>query len=290
MDDPAGIAPLLRSIRSDPEHFAERAMLLATSRLAGPSSDWAAAVEDPAGAEAQLLGDSVRIARVNGAVSGTPFLLALVPAYVAVLWQQARMTMRIAALHGRDPRDPAMAAELLALRGVYPSTASASAGLAALECEPPGRDGRRPVRTWYALARRVLILAGFLEPPEPGRRTGGLRRIASGVAGGLIWIGTWVFPVTFMVLMSWSCERATRKLAARATEFYASAPHTPVSGRPRQTVARMALMFLGVTLPLGLLAAAVYAGEHGARILWLSGAASITGLALAIGLAVAGRR
>jgi hypothetical protein len=50
------------------------------------------------------------------------------------------------------------------------------------------------------------------------------RRIASAVIGGAIWVGTWVFPLTFIVLMPWSCESATRRLAARASEFYEIAP------------------------------------------------------------------
>jgi len=49
-------------------------------------------------------------------------------------------------------------------------------------------------------------------------------------------------------------------------------------------------MVMGTALPLGLLAAAVYAGGHGLLILWLSAIASKTGLALVVGLGFAGRR
>jgi hypothetical protein len=205
-------------------------MTLATSRLATPSWDWAAQVEDRVTAEAALRRASIRIARIDGAISGTPFLVALVPAYVAVLWQQARMTMRLAALHGRDPREPAMAPELLALRGVHPTPEAAAEALAALDREPPAREGRRPLRTWIVLARRVLVLAGFLDPPTKEKR--GLPwRIAMAALGGAIWVGTWVFPLTFMVLMAWSCDSATRKLATRATVFYAPAPGA-AAGKP----------------------------------------------------------
>lgn len=293
VDDQAGMSALVRSIRRDPEHFAERAMLLATARLAEPSWDWAGDIEDRAAAEATLLQESIRVARVDGAISGTPFLIALVPAYVAVLWQQARMTMRIAALHGRDPRGPAMAAELLALRGVHPSDEAAAAALAALEEAPAAREGRRPLRTWIELARRVLTLAGFLDPPQR-RDRGTVRRAASAVIGGMIWVGTWVFPLTFMVLMSWTCESATRKLAARATERYAAAPvggtMARTAERSRRRAVRAALMVLGVAVPLALVVAAVYAGSHGRGVLWLSGIATIAGLALVCGQAWMARR
>ena len=69
---------------------------------------------------------------VQGAISGTPFLIALIPAYVAVLWKQARLLMRIAALHGRDPGTRQMAAEILALRRIYNSVDQARAAPDAL--------------------------------------------------------------------------------------------------------------------------------------------------------------
>jgi hypothetical protein len=63
---------------------------------------------------------------------GHPFLIALIPAYVAVLCERARLLMRIAALHGRDPGPRQMAAEILALRRIYSSVDRARATLDAL--------------------------------------------------------------------------------------------------------------------------------------------------------------
>ena len=42
-------------------------------------------------------------ARVDGAISGTPSLIALVPGYLTYLYQEMRMTLRTAALYGLDP-------------------------------------------------------------------------------------------------------------------------------------------------------------------------------------------
>src|SRR5215831_4680187 len=64
---------------------------------------------------------AVHLCRVQGAIPGTPFLIALIPAYVAVLWERARLLMRIAALHGRDPGTHQVAAEILAPRRIYNS-------------------------------------------------------------------------------------------------------------------------------------------------------------------------
>ena len=72
---------------------------------------------------------TARIARLQGMVAGTPFYLALIPGYMNYLWQEARMNLRLAALYGRDPGIFQTAAELLSLRGVYPTTQEAEAGL-----------------------------------------------------------------------------------------------------------------------------------------------------------------
>ena len=93
----------------DPENISERLTLYAAQRLAGSARDWAAGVRE-ARADTPLatIAEEVRstsagVARVDGAVAGTPFFLALVPGYLAYLLQEARMGLRIAALYGRDP-------------------------------------------------------------------------------------------------------------------------------------------------------------------------------------------
>ena len=76
----------------------------------------------------ELRTQSARVARVDGAMAGTPFFLALVPGYVAYLLQEGRMGLRTAALYGRDPSALRTTAEMLSLRGVHP---------------PPSRPRRR---------------------------------------------------------------------------------------------------------------------------------------------------
>src|SRR5437016_2605898 len=133
----AGSGALVRIVYRDPEHVPERLTLKAVQRLGEPSLRWAdeALAVRPA-ADPAVLGDDLRrqsahVARIDGAIAGTPFFIALVPGYLGYLWQEALMVLRIAALHGRDPRELRAAAELLALRGVHPTVDAAEAALKA---------------------------------------------------------------------------------------------------------------------------------------------------------------
>src|SRR5204862_7346661 len=100
-------------------------------RIADESAQWARAVRrnrpgiPPAEIAEELRIRSAQIARIDGAISGTPFFIALVPGYLSYLWQEMRMTMRTAALYGRDLRTLRTGAEMLALRGVHPDVGSA---------------------------------------------------------------------------------------------------------------------------------------------------------------------
>src|SRR5438270_524312 len=129
----SGWRRLGRIVYRDPEHVAERLTLYAAQRLGQPSQEWADRVrreraEVPtADIAEQLRTKSAHIARVDGAVAGTPFLIALVPGYLTYLWQEGRMVLRTAALYGHDPSDLETSAQVLALRGVHPTVATARA-------------------------------------------------------------------------------------------------------------------------------------------------------------------
>ena len=133
----------------------------------------------------ELRGQSARLARIDGAIAGTPFYAAVIPGYLGFLWQGGRMTLRTAALFGRDPTDLQTAASGLALRGVHPSVESAEASLRAVKDVPmPEKPTqRRSLRTWIHSVKVILIFGGFMKgpsgKPQNGRRgspTGCLRR------------------------------------------------------------------------------------------------------------------
>jgi hypothetical protein len=289
---------LMRVLRHHPRHLPERLVVFAARRLGEPTKAWAAdrlkAGVEPRAESNRIKHDTVVLSRIDGAVSGTPFFVALVPAYVAFLWAQTRMAMRIAALHGHDPTDPRMPAELLALRGVYPSVDEAQEALDRLDEDAPETGRRDSIAAWYFLVRRILILAAFNSAGNPDEHTGRWRLALSAVAAGVIWAVTWVFPITFMILMSWSCESSSRKLGSIALEYFSGRGeeakasrrglrririrHDP--GHGRRQIVRWLLLAISVAIPIVLLAASVtHKGQH---IEWLKFAAPLVGLTLVI--------
>jgi len=306
---------LVRVIRRDPEHLAERLTLYAVGALGQETHEWAERkrAERPGTStldEAHTVRvKSARVARIDGAIAGCPLYIALVPAYVAVLYQQVRMVGRIAALEGNDPRDPRMAAEMLALRGLYPTPDAAAEALAKLAPELPSGSDRpsllRSWRTWYELVKRVLVLVGMLAPPEEkeGPRPSFLRRAGNAVLGGLVWISTWVIPGAFMVVMSWACESSTRQLGARAQQFYSEPTGAdrererpgrwkvrPDEGSTVRKLVRIALLALAVAIPLVFLFLAAVEQHQGHRLIWLSVVGGLTALALVAGLTASARK
>ena len=272
-----GSRALLRSVYRDPEHVAERLTLYAVDRIADQETQWADAVRgkrpDTPRAEIaeELRIKSAQLARIDGAISGTPFFIALVPGYISYLWQEMRMTMRIAALYGRDLRAQTTAAEMLALRGVHPTVESAEAALATAQATPvPDRPTeRRSLRHWVHSVYLVLVFGGFLSPSaaEPPEQSwlDRLRSVASLLLGVAIWLMTWVVPVTFMILMAWGCETHARQLGRRALVFYdgeaasvnaaiALAERRRDRGHDKRTVLRGIALFLSVAIPIAFIA------------------------------------
>ncbi len=264
---------LLRIVYRDPEHVCERMTLFACDRLAEPTREWVQQTQAQAPHAdrrqiAHALGvQSARIARIEGAVAGTPFYLALVPGYMNYLWQEIRMTLRLAALYGRDPAALPTAAEALSLRGVYPSVPAAHAELVTVQGTPlPAKPvKRRPLRLWIASARRLLVFGGFLSPPSAIARHGWRAWLRD--AGGLvvtvgIWVVTWIFPATFMIAMAWGCHTHARRLFRTALDHY-SGEKTPTSSAREQAnqlrhhskreVAHGAALSLSILLPIGFL-------------------------------------
>ena len=173
-----GTRAFVRLVYRDPEHVTERMTLYAAQRLGEPSREWAQAKlsANPDTPKVQLAdalrAQSANVARIDGAVAGTPFFIALVPGYVAYLWQEGRMALRTAALYGRDPSDPRTTAEMLALRGVHPTPELAAAALEAVRDAPPPPKPttRRPLRVWVRAVKTLLIFGGFIDPPEEEER------------------------------------------------------------------------------------------------------------------------
>jgi len=292
---------LLRLVYLDPAHVSERLTLYAAQRLAQDAIDWAGLVPTHGFADrdevARRLGTrSVEIAATDGAIAGTPFYVALVPGYLNYLWQETRMTLRLAALYGRDPTALHTSAELLWLRGVHPTAEAAEAELVAVRDREPLRpDRRRPLRLWATAVRRLLVFGGFLSPPREQAPTGLLERlqvvvgIALGAAG---WVITWVFPVTFMVLMAWGCARHTQQLFERVVGHYSNRDVRFVPLRRERTKRAWlggGAVALSILIPLAFLAYADHV-RNTVGLNLLSGIGVLVALSVVIATMVLGNR
>ncbi len=302
---------LWRVVYRDPEHVAERLTLYSAGRLGEGAREWAdsARSERPdthvARIAEELRTTSAHVARIDGAISGTPFLIALVPGYLTYLQQEMRMTLRTAALYGRDPRDLRTSAEMLALRGVHPDVETAEAALISVrETGLPERpEHRRSWRTWVHSVYLLLIFGGFMSPSVAKEDTGTRGKIRAGLGillGVAIWVMTWVLPLTFMIAMAWGCETHARQLGRRTLLYYdgaaagildaiKAADQRRDSGHDRRAIARGAALFLSVAIPIGFVGYAQHI-RHTVGFNWVGALGALVALSLVIAIAVISSR
>jgi hypothetical protein len=286
----SGWRRLARIAYRDPEHAAERLALYGTQNLGQPSLDWAQRVRTerpdvPLAVVAEdLRTQSAQVARIDGAISGTPFLIGFVPGYLAYLWQEGRMVLRTAALYGRDPRDLETSAEMLALRGVHPTVEGARAALMEIRDVPRPQKpaARRPLGTWVRSCYALLIFGGLLSAPSDEREGPAHPWLAATLGfllGASIWAFTWVFPVTFMIVMAWGCETHARQLGTRALIFYggeadsaqaaiAAAKERKDRGHEKRNLLGGTLLALSIAVPIVFIAYVIHVGKS-IDIAWL---------------------
>jgi hypothetical protein len=300
---------LMRLFYRDPEHVAERLTLFGSERLGESSLEWAGRVrQERPDAPRAVIAEEVRIrtaqvARIDGAVSGTPFLIALVPGYLAYLWQEGVMERRIAALYGHDARDLQTSARVLVLRGVHPTIDAARAALLKARDAPlPDKPTeRRPLRTWVHSIYVLLIFGGFISAPtdEQDKYAHWRLKAALGfVAGAVIWVITWVLPLTFMIFMAWACESHARSLGHRTLRFYggksaieeaAGAYGGEDAGRTKRDLLRAGLLTLSIAVPIAFVVFANYVRQT-TGINWLAALGALVAVSLVIATTVVASR
>ena len=306
-----GSRDLWRVVYRDPEHVAERLTLYMADRLADPSREWARSVRSarpdtpPAKIAEELRTQSAHVARIDGAISGTPFFIALVPGYLTYLLQEMRMTLRIAALYGRESGELRTSAEGLALRGVHPDVEAAEAALSSVreKATPDRPEHRRSWRTWVHSVYLLLIFGGFMSPSvakeDTGRR-GKVRAVFGVLLGVGIWATTWVLPLTFMIVMAWGCETHARQLGRRTLLYYDGEADNVLDaikiadqrndhGHDKRAIARSAALFLSVAIPIGFVGYAQHI-RHTTGINWITALAVLVALSLVIATAVISSR
>ena len=303
---------LLRLALYDPAHIPERLTIYSVDKQADSARDWAQkAREAEPETPVAVLADTQRrrtvsTARIDGAVAGTPFFIALVPAYIAFLRQEVRFHLRVAALYGEDPSDPRIAADFLVLRRVHKDTERALAELDLVRANPVlSHRERTPLKSWYEAVVSILILAGFMQAPEEDgskslSRGQQVLRAVRFVVAATIWVLTWVVPITFMIVMSWACESDARRFGERVMTHYGdegvdiavamARADRKAGGNRAVSIARGALVVLSVALPLALIASTVVAhsGPFGVDLPKAAGA--LAALALVIGVSAAAIR
>jgi hypothetical protein len=215
------------------------------------------------------------------------------------------MILRTAALYGHDPRDLETSAEMLALRGVHPTVEVARAALLEIRDAPlPEKPkARRPLRTWVRSGYTLLIFGGLLSAPSDEREEAShpwLRAAIGFLLGAGIWVLTWVFPVTFMILMAWSCETHTRQLGTRALIFYdgeadsaqaaiGAAKGRQDRGHKRRNILRATLLALSVAAPLVFVAYVIHVGKT-IDIAWLGAIGALVAASVVLATTVIASR
>lgn len=305
----SGSRELVRIVYRDPEHVSERLTLYAVDRLGDPSRQWAESVRSsrpethPAQIAEELRTHSAHVARIDGAIAGTPFFVALVPGYLTYLLQEMRMTLRTAALYGFDPNASRTSAEMLALRGVHPSVEAAEAALGSIRDKgtPDRPERRRSWRTWVHSVYLLLVFGGFLSPPAATDEKPGRARAVFGVLVGVaIWVTTWVFPLTFMIAMAWGCETHARQLGRRTLLYYDGgaagvleaikiADQRRDQGHDKRAVARAVALFLSIAVPIGFVAYVDHV-RNTVGVNWLAALGALVALSLVIATAVISSR
>ena len=302
---------LARLAYRDPEHVAERLTLFGSQQVGDQALDWAKRVreEQPDSPRAliaeELRTETARVARVDGAIAGTPFLIALVPGYLAYLWQEGIMERRMAALYGHDPRELETSARVLALRGVHPTVDAARAALIKVRDAslPEKPTARRPLRVWVRSIYVLLVFGGFISArtEESDKKSLWRLRAALGFVIGLaIWVTTWVFPVSFMIAMAWACESHARALGRRTMSFYggesasteaaiAAAERHEDRGRTRRDVVRGFLIVLSVVVPIGFVAFANHVRQS-TGFSWIAALGALVAASLVIATTVIASR
>ena len=141
---------------------------------------------------------------------GSHFCCRSDPAYVAVLWKQARMVLPIAEV---------MRPDLDALSD---------------------RSDRRlagGLRNVIAVGRRFSILPGFLSS-RLGRATRSLAPRADARGGAAVRVGSWIFPTASMAIMSHYCDTRSRTVDTHARVRATAEPLNPACVRAMRASTR----------------------------------------------------
>ncbi|MFB7512431.1 hypothetical protein [Streptomyces sp. NPDC056144] len=265
MEEPPADAPesaltrfVLRAALADPGHLPELLANFAVHRL-GRRADASVArarAAHPEAGEAELrtmvITRGRRVSQSEGAFVGGPLIVLAPFAFCAALLTQSRMMLELGALAGREATDPARAAELLVIQGVYPDEERAAAALAdaAVKARPDTSPGR--AAALVILVKRMAYLLGIVTP-DPRPVSVAVRVWRWVLVGAVLLVG-FVAPLVWLPYLGYSYHRATQDLGERASRYYLGETVSPSEDATR---ARPALVggilnaLLSLLVPIG---------------------------------------
>lgn len=210
---------LVAALRADPAHASELLLCSVLPSLAGETRRW---VATSAARHGRSPDEAAHVAarraratsRRDGAVTGTSFYLGMPAAMASIYCHQVLMILKIAALYGHDPDDPARAAEILVLRGRHQDLAAASAALvAAGRRRDPSLPRTPPLRQLADLLRSL--------PGKVKEQLGALReKGVLGAAAMALRVATYLVPFLGMPYWAISYARQTRAIGRKSIAFY----------------------------------------------------------------------
>jgi hypothetical protein len=109
----------------------------------------------------------------------------------------------------------------------------------------------------------------------------------------MIWAVTWIFPVTFMLAMSWGCESHARTLGRRATGYYSGDTQAAVERDSEEHGRRRLLRSIGLILSFAVPIAFVAYADHIRNTTGINAwgaAGAVVALSLVIAMTVVARR
>ena len=167
--DPAPSRPtgLWQAMRQDPLHAAEVAVLYTLPQLTPHVKMWWSKTKHTRPSDSadriakRVLRRSTSVARRGGLITGSSFYVGMIPAMAMIYCEQLIVVLRIAAAYGRDPSDPARAAEVLVVQGRYSTVQDATDALQKTGAAAESRRSVPEVRTFFDVVRQLPSMIGL---------------------------------------------------------------------------------------------------------------------------------
>ena len=203
----------------------------------------------------RVLRRSTNVARRGGLITGSSFYVGMLPAMAMIYCEQLIVVLRIAAVYGRDPGDPARAAEVLVVQGRYSTVQDAATALQQAGTTADSRHSAAEVRTAFDVVRQMPSMIGL-------RVRSFTARSPIDIVIAFAEVASYLIPVVSLPVWAFANARATRRLGHAAINFY-SQPVAQQTLRtsivlPSRPKPKTRKLLIGSVVPLALTLGALY--------------------------------